>query len=206
MAAPKFNLTKYDEKIATGPGSGINIFGKPKKDFPGEGGSVLKLQFPVRVKQDGKKNRWTLLYDTMEYEPAYLYKGGSPRTVTIETTYIVGGPMTGGIKWDVDRVATEIRRWKSYFYIAGPSQAILPIFQMDLYEHIGGSDAGTFRGLGVSIKHGKELIKGSDGKIFPLRSDVTLNVELVTEIEFNAEDLLYNYTGQGMEAFTNMWY
>ena len=24
--------------------------------------------------------------------------------------------------------------------------------------------------------------------------------------EFNAEDFQYNYTGQGMEAFTNMWY
>jgi hypothetical protein len=205
MAAPKFNLTEYDAEIV---GTiFMNIDGKPIKNFP-EGGSLIKFQFPAKITKDSKKNRWNPLFNTFEYEPAYLYKGGDTRKLTINTTYIVGGPThADGTKWDAGRVALELRRWKSYFYIGGPTEAVLPIWAVKLYEHIGNEDAATFRGTSVDIKHGTELIKGSDGKTFPLRSDVSLNLELVTNIEFSNEGKKPRFTyGQGMELFKKEWY
>lgn len=142
------------------------------------GGRVITFQFPARLKSDSKDARWQLIADVPTYEPSYLFQGGGPRRVQLYAEYVVGGP--GG--WSTKKVANEIRRLKSYFYIGGPEHDFLPVFKMTLYEHAPNvGERSAWRGKSIEISPSEELIRDNEG-IYPLISRVTLSLEQATRL------------------------
>ena len=130
--------------------------------------------------------------------------GGSARKLDISATYIVGDPKTGGKSWDAAEVAEELRRWKSYFYVGGPEQADLPVFSIIMYNQIPEAETvASFRSRGVRITHGEEIIKDDSG-IHPLRSDVVLGTELVTNINF--PDGTSKFVYDELKPVEQVWY
>jgi len=171
---------------------------KPVSDFPDS--PILRFQFPPIIKGDSKGAKWDTLYDVPGYEPQYQYKGGKPRSMKLETVYVVGGPssegkggpfnpalpgdQTGG--WTADDVAKAIGDWKSYFYFQSVAQEkTLPVYKILMYRFLpGGGEQGLsqWRGINYNVKYSDTLITDSTGT-YPLISTLTMAFELVSRIK-----------------------
>lgn len=196
-----FNLIPADREIkdkailavVQNPAAGFPAGGRSTAAGASASNQIITFQFPPIIRSDDKSARWDPLYNTFIYEPEYIFKGGDVRKLTLEATYVVGGPSDDG-EWTTTRVANEIRRMKAYFYASGSEKFnTLPVFILTMYEWTSEFPMHC-RGTNVSVKPGESMIRDSSGKIFSLRTDVTLSLEMVTRIETKDGKNRYNYS------------
>jgi hypothetical protein len=158
----------------------------PVSGFPlGEG--KLPFQFPPIIKSDAKQARWKKLPDLPSYEPQYVYEGGNPRKIAIQTTYVVGGPELEGIGSNAEGIANVVGNWKSYFYFQDVKfDDGLPIYRIEMYRFLPpGGKGSAWRGIGFNVKYSDTWI--TDGGTFPLITEVTVDLELVSLIKAKDE-------------------
>jgi hypothetical protein len=178
-----FELTANDAKLAAQPIVEVDTEGVDPIGGVPPGGNKIKFQFPPIIKSDSKDNRWTTEYNNYAWEPQYHFKGANPRKISLLITYIIGGPpLQGGGVADLQNIVNEIKRIKSYFYMAGPNSAgKLPVFKIQMYKHLSNGKA-AFRGTSVSVSQSDVLIRqGND--IYPLKTEITLSLEMATQIK-----------------------
>lgn len=218
----RFQLTAFDAGLSDNvllSFDGID----PVSGFP-PGGSRIRFQFPPIIKSETKGLNWGEMWKQFAWEPWYIWEGATPRKITLTATYVVGGPPSSDVKrWTAARVATEMRRYKSYFYNNGLDDPTnTPLFQLSIYEHAPGSEGGgtkpiptTWRGKNVSFKYSDSVIvdpfapsSGVSGGFpiggFPLRTDVTLELELATKIRYDDGKAIYEFDTEDRPLQT--WY
>lgn len=182
---------------------------KPEADgFPLGGDQPLPLQFPPKITDDSKSANWNDI-DQFSYEPIPIFKGASPRRITVEIVYIVtgasngqksiggsdpgvqvGGPAGGSASsWSTRYIAQITKQVKAYFYRSIGTGEDLPIVKMRFYNHIGEGSGGpeaSFRLSDVQISHGETLINDSEG-VFPLFTKIRMTALLTTQIQSGNE-------------------
>ncbi len=205
-----FQLTTSDGGLVSGIEIKIDL-GKerePIDGWPDGGSNMIKLQFPAKIKTDSKSARWDQLFDTILYEPGYMFKGGDVRKATLTIMYIVGGPGPKG-SWGPVEVANEVRRLKSYFYQGARDFEFLPVYQITLYQNMpkGGGTPGysSWRGDSISISHGEELITWG-GATYPLKTEVSLSLMMTTKIEANDGVKTYPQFSNIADKPQKIWY
>jgi hypothetical protein len=178
-----FELTNSDREITDQPIVLIDLQGVEPIGGPVPGGPLIHFQFPPILKSDSKDNRWTTEYNNYAWEPQYHFKGGNARKISLLITYIVGGPQLqqGGGAANIENISREVKRIRSYFYMAGPNASgKLPVYHISMYKHVH-NGAAAFRATGISASYSDVLIRQS-GDIYPLKTEITLTLEMATKI------------------------
>ena len=169
-----FQLTRYDS-LTLGE-IRMKIQGEPVSGFP-DGNNTIEFQFPPKIVTDGKTTKWHTSWADYAWEPVKHWKGNGARAITLKAEYVVTGDT-----WNIDKISKMMKRYKSYFYstIKG---GVLPVFEIKMYRQApeSGRDP-AFRGMSIDIRPGEEYIVQNDQR-YPLYTEVSLNLELVTNIE-----------------------
>lgn len=125
--------------------------------------------------------------------------GAKGREITLKWTYI-----NDGGSWTGDRISKLVRTIRSYFYVTIREDA-LPIIQLQLYNIIpraaGTVPEATFRGKTISTAYGDSLIKDVSGIIYPLKTEISLNMQLITKV---AEQTADGSSGRSQYRFSNL--
>jgi hypothetical protein len=208
-----FNLTTIDRQLIRNNTLSIALEDvNPVDDFPSGGGRIV-FQFPPNITSDSKGAKWQEIYNIPAYEPQFMYTGGKPRNISIKTIYVVGGPREGlanrlasaitmpfagnisaaaggvGTGWTTVRVAEEIRRWKSYFYVNNVALGSrLPIYRIvwhQLLPSVGPDSA--WRGIDYKVKYSDTVISDDAGE-HPLITEVSVNLAQVSQIGTNDDE------------------
>jgi hypothetical protein len=187
MTNPSFNLAQSDQNLIANTSIALSNV----DDVGSHPGVVIKFQFPPIVKSDSKSLKWKEIMNTVGYEPEYMYEGGKPRKISIEATYIVGGPSG---KWGISDVTREIRTWKKYFYFgkfAGGGAAAgkdLPIYRIvwgDFLAPFGQNS--SWRAKDYNVKYSDTwILDGNDSH--PLISTITVSMELATQVRVSKSE------------------
>lgn len=199
-----FQLTVFDRGLSDSVILTINNT-IPVDGYPGPGaaGSKINFQFPPLIKSEDKKLEWMQIIKDFQWEPLYIWKAAMPRKINLTATYVVGGPPSGAIgRWTAEVVARETRRWKSYFYHdGGSSGGTLPVFSLNMYQHAPGGEGGQrptlWRGTSVQFKYSDTVVAydspGNFKASFPLKTDVSVGLELVTNIKSDDDQTQFKY-------------
>lgn len=213
-----FRMTQADIAILSTTLLRISPENAAPSGFP-LGNPYIPFQFPPKVTSEGKETSWSMTFNTYAWEPLAHWEGNSARKITIHFVYsVTNQPAVGAsaqragiIKWDLPSVVKTVRNLKAYF-TTNPLATLLPVFEMQLYEHAptGNAATTTWRGTGVSIKHGEELILAARGdgvlSAYPLVVECDLSMEMVTNIRKKDGVPAYNFTNVPVGILPMEWY
>jgi hypothetical protein len=179
-----FNLTEHDSSVLSKVSMAIRG-PEPVSGFNGGGQGVLSdnvlipFQFPPMIKSDSKSGVW-IVENVTQWEPMVIFEGANAKHVTISTTYVVTNHTGNGATWNVSTIAGAIKDMRSVFY--SPMTDKMPVFSVQFYEHVPiDGEFATFRAISISESPGDSLITDKDGNIYAFRTDVTMELELVTK-------------------------
>jgi hypothetical protein len=182
-----FNLTEADGRLA----KRHSIVLENVDDVGQADGTKIEFQFPPIIKSDKKDGKWEILMNVPGYEPTYKYQGANPRSLTLESTYVVGGPPVGGGS-SITHIQNQLRVWKKYFYIKGLKLGEnLPIWRI---QYMGGPtgyipSAGmgsAWRCMNYNVKHSDEWIEQARVASHPLVTTITVELQLSTQVDVTA--------------------
>lgn len=170
---------------------------EPINKFPIDGVSTIDFQFPPKLTSDSKTKSWYEIHNPASWEEIVVNKGAKGREVTLKWTYI----NDGGV-WTGDKISKMVRTIRSYFYITIKDDT-LPIIELGLYEVVppGGGRFATFRGKTISVSYGDSLIQDATGLTYPLKTEISLNMQLITRV---AEQRIGTRSGKSQYRFTNL--
>lgn len=183
-----FNLTEADGRLA----KRHSITLESVDDVGGAPGTDIKFQFPPIIKSDKKDGKWEILHNVPGYEPTYKYQGANPRSLTLEATYVVGGPPVEGGS-SIIHIRRQLRVWKKYFYIKGLKLGEnLPIWRI---THLGGPDGfipsagvgSAWRCINYNVKHSEEWVEQAKVAAFPLISTITVELQMATQVDVTGQ-------------------
>jgi len=183
-----FQLTKFDRELASS--ASLEVVAEPIGGFP-LGNGKCPFQFPPRIVSDNKSVNWMYYWTTFAWEPQAIWSGNSARQITLKTEYVCTNHSFNGIVWDTKGVSKVVKNLKSYFY-TNAEKAVFPIIKLNVYEQAPARVGGptTWRGLNISVKPGEDLITINDFT-YPLRTEIDLSLELITNIEKDDKEV-YN--------------
>ena len=137
-----FELAAIDTALANAVQIDIQPEPTPVSGFPsgpGGGSGLVKLQFPPRITSDVKTADWKE-DPKFSYEPIVLFKGSTPRKITMELVYIVDGQQFTTVT--ISNIEKKVR---AYFYRTIKAGSKIPIVNIKFYNHVGTVVLGTFR-------------------------------------------------------------
>lgn len=185
-------LTGFDESIRR---SKMSV----KFQTPGSPARDILFQFPPKIINDSRKGTW-------DEKPAgpnsgdkvAVYKAADPRVMTMEWKYIVGFD-----SWSIDKIKTEIKNVRGYFrnpFIdAGGQSPLIVLLQV---WKIGGDAPMSFRMDSSNIKHGPTMVGNSNGDVFPLLTEIAIELRSWPKIG----DVAPAETVKGQLTFTPDWF
>lgn len=210
-----FQLAPIDESMA-------QLVGLDLAGFRKEGHNRINFQFPPKILTDSRQGAWDEP-ETIGTEPIVNYRGTAARAFTLTYTYIVETiehrdiainalpvPVLRGGPWSILRVRQEINKIRGYFTNAtrgGPWRKPLMVYFK--HPYITGPEYWSCRIRNVEVKHSENLV-GRPGYVYPLRSDVTVDMRLWSAIEFangHPENNVQIVDGlKPQPAFVDLWY
>ena len=189
MTTYSFNLAQGDSDLA----KNNSIVLEDVDDVGKAPGVKIEFQFPPIVKSDKKDGKWELDYNAPGYEPKYRYQGANPRSISLEATYIVGGPPIQGGS-GIPAIQRQLRIWKKYFYIKGIKIGkMLPIWRIANLGGVTGfiPNAGVgsaWRCINYNIKYSDEWVtQGGGAASHPLISTISVELQLATQVDITGQ-------------------
>lgn len=140
----------------------------------------VPFQFPPRVLTDGKVTNWHSV-DAKSYEPIKIFMGAESRRFTLSFEYVA----TGSGDFTAFNIANILRGIKAYAYDEAGNKSKA---RVRVYNIIGETEPAPCRIMSISISHGEEIVENNGG-IFPLHTQVSIDLELSTQIaDFEGEE------------------
>ena len=159
-------------------------------------GTPVKFQFPPQVTSDNKSMNWESKANAVLPPIAYV-KSIDARKISLTWTYIVTDELGKG-NWDVENVATEVKRIRGYINSGVgvkerngadvtvknlKNEDFIIFFKYGLFGDAGAtydgevSDCYTFYCAAIDVKHsGPMIYEGYTNKVFSLRSDISMTL------------------------------
>ena len=169
-------------------------FASPLDGLPGKGnGAYMEFQFPPRITSDNRKGNWEE-GELRGVEPVAVFATSGARDISINWTYIVDGGV-----WTAQRVSNNIKKLRGYFArLKGeegkPTKTSreLLVVKFKMWRHGDPGKPMTARIKSIDVKHGETIVCDnvdniagssdcSSGHIFPLKSDITVDLKLWTK-------------------------
>lgn len=195
--------TRIDRELVGQDGGVALRISPPSVSLPGgtgfpSGSATIDFQFPPKLSSDSKSKSWKEVHNPASWEEIVVNTGAKGREITLKWTYV-----NDGGQWTGDRISKLVRTIRSYFYVTIAEDA-LPIIQLALYDVIprasGGIPEATFRGKTISVIYGDSLIKDSSGVTYPLKTEISLNLQLITRVAEQSE----GGNGRSQYRFNNL--
>jgi len=140
----------------------------------------VPFQFPPIIKTDSKGGNWKE-FNLFQAEPLPLFMGGSPRTITMQWSYIItsqmspfkyrvgtqGAMLTSAdgdktrVRWDVETVANIVKAIRGYFYNTVASALVVRFYAYNIVGPNNNQEEWSFRLENVSVSHSDTLISDS---------------------------------------------
>lgn len=187
-----------------------NICNQVLFQFNNERLGRVDFQFPPKILSDNRSATWSE-GEIMGREPIAILKKSGPRVFSMTWTYVVESitDRTESI-WTIEKIRTEVNKVRGYFpdidRLGGLRKNLIIYFQ---HEMITGYGAWTCRIKDVSVKHSENLI-GNPGYVYPLRTDITVDLRLWTNgIERGGDPLKAVQIIEDLKnepAFGDLWY
>lgn len=173
--------------------------------------SNIEFQFPPRILSDNRKATW-IERDVPSSEAAAAYKVSSPREMAMSFCYIVeDNTMDSTTYWSALRIKNQISKLRGYFSQIkrddSQRDSMLVYFS---YPYYTGRKAWSCRINSVDVKTSDTLISMPDGSVYPLRTDVNVDIRLWTTGARQGEDedkVVQDVRGMMPEpSISDMWY
>jgi|CXWL01.1.fsa_nt_gi hypothetical protein len=151
---------------------------------------TIAFQFPPRILSDNQQGNWKD-GELPGVSPIAVYATTSAREMTLSWTYMVedfstealeqgGGDLAGKDIWSISKIKENINLLRGYFSrirsLQSDRSAMTVRFR---YPWLTGNKTWSCRLKSVDVKHGDTLV-GTPGNIFPLRSDISVDIRLWT--------------------------
>lgn len=156
----------------------------------------IEFQFPPKMLSDNRKGSWSesMVPGT---EPVAVYETSGAREFGLSWTYIVdnhstpSGLIDSGARfpgpWSITRINNQLQKLRGYFSLIRPLDPEAEDRELGddvlivnfAYPFLTGPRPWSCRLRSVDVKHGETLV-GSGNNIFPLRTDVTVDLRLWT--------------------------
>ncbi len=184
-------LTGFDREIRRSKISvNFRTPGSPPRD--------VVFQFPPKIVSDGRQGAWkeeAAAANTGDLMA--LYQGAEPRIMTMEWKYVVGFD-----SWTIDKVKTELKHLRGYFRNPFDATGQGPLIILLQVWKIGGDAPMSFRMKAVNVKHGPTMVGNSNGDIFPLLTEIAIELKSWPKIG----DTEPVETVPGQKTFTPDWF
>ena len=180
----------------------------------------IEFQFPPRILSDNRSADWNE-GNLPGSEPVANYKTSSAREMSLQFTYIVDDYSTdipdktfNGI-WSIGRIKKQIVKLRGYFSLLknnNKRSAQIVYFRYPLFT---GYETWSCRIKNVNVKHGETIVgnplvnvgSGYLPSVFPLRTDVTLDIRLWTTGGTTEDDQIQNIEGlKGNPDIQSLWF
>lgn len=148
---------------------------------------IILFQFPPKILSDNRGVNWSEGH-LIGREPVAVIATSSPREISLSWTYMVEDYTVEGIDkgpirsetWSIAKIKQQVNTLRGYASRAslqgGFVDNMIVFFR---YPWLTGSSSWSCRLTNVNVKHGETLV-GTPNNIFPLRSDISVDLRLWT--------------------------
>lgn len=191
--------TEHDRRIADAVLFKFRFAHPEDPGIGGEGGSMIKFQFPPKILSDNRKGTWDE-GDLRGVEPLAVFSTSGPREFALQWTYIVEGVNGVGGGWTIEQITENVNRVRGYFANLLPANGRTSSLIVDFkFPAITGEEPWTCRIKGIDVKHSDNLI-GDPEFCYPLRTDIVVDMRLWTKVTKGTEGA----DSEGAEEVTNL--
>lgn len=168
--------TSHDRAIANAV---LFQYRSPVADDPGDG--IVTFQFPPKISSDNRKGTWNE-GELRGVEPVAVFATSGPREFSLNWTYIVESIFGGDGVWGIDSIRENVNRIRGYFgNLKGDAVSVNTLIVDFKFPAITGRDPWTCRIKSIDVKHSDNLIGDDPEFVYPLRTDITVDLRLWTK-------------------------
>lgn len=154
---------------------------------------TIAFQFPPKILSDNQQGTWKE-GELPGVSPVAVFATTNAREMTLSWTYIVedfdtealeqgttgGGGLAAKDIWSISKIKENINLLRGYFSRIRSLQSDRAAMTVRFrYPWLTGGKIWSCRLKSVDVKHGETLV-GTPGNVFPLRSDISVDIRLWT--------------------------